>query len=233
MAGLDPAAARTAAADLELVAGHQRRGGRQVLDVLHRHPLQRQLTAAVGTARRQPHRNDLVDLLGDGPVGVATVGRTRLAARAPGMRRGVALGERSGLAFRRPTQRLDLAAQPLVDLLEPLTLGPQPLVLRPQPFPLLPQLPLLFAQRGVLVLKPNDAPAQPARASRIPTSLRTSRLPRHKAGRLQPSHPASRTGTRYLNTAKQGFRWVTPGGILAVVVWVVASVAFAIYVANF
>jgi len=33
--------------------------------------------------------------------------------------------------------------------------------------------------------------------------------------------------------AKQGFRWVTPGGILAVVVWVVASVAFALYVANF
>ena len=33
--------------------------------------------------------------------------------------------------------------------------------------------------------------------------------------------------------AKQGFRWITPGGILAVVVWVVASVAFAVYVANF
>ena len=33
--------------------------------------------------------------------------------------------------------------------------------------------------------------------------------------------------------AKQGFRWVTPGGILAVVVWVVASAAFALYVANF
>jgi YihY family inner membrane protein len=33
--------------------------------------------------------------------------------------------------------------------------------------------------------------------------------------------------------AKQGFRWVTPEGILAVVVWVAASVAFAIYVANF
>jgi YihY family inner membrane protein len=33
--------------------------------------------------------------------------------------------------------------------------------------------------------------------------------------------------------AKQGFRWVTPGGTLAVVVWVIASVAFAIYVANF
>jgi YihY family inner membrane protein len=33
--------------------------------------------------------------------------------------------------------------------------------------------------------------------------------------------------------AKHGFRWVTPGGILAVVVWVAASVGFAIYVANF
>jgi YihY family inner membrane protein len=33
--------------------------------------------------------------------------------------------------------------------------------------------------------------------------------------------------------AKQGFRWITPGGTLAVVVWVVASLAFALYVANF
>jgi membrane protein len=33
--------------------------------------------------------------------------------------------------------------------------------------------------------------------------------------------------------ARQGFRWVSPGGILAVVLWVVASVAFAVYVANF
>ena len=33
--------------------------------------------------------------------------------------------------------------------------------------------------------------------------------------------------------ARQGFRWVTPGGILAVVLWVAASVAFAVYVANF
>jgi YihY family inner membrane protein len=29
------------------------------------------------------------------------------------------------------------------------------------------------------------------------------------------------------------FRWVTPGGILAVVVWVLASAGFAVYVANF
>jgi membrane protein len=33
--------------------------------------------------------------------------------------------------------------------------------------------------------------------------------------------------------ARQPFRWITPGGILAVVVWVLASVAFALYVANF
>jgi membrane protein len=33
--------------------------------------------------------------------------------------------------------------------------------------------------------------------------------------------------------AKQGFRWVTPGGLLAVGVWVIASAAFAFYVANF
>jgi membrane protein len=35
------------------------------------------------------------------------------------------------------------------------------------------------------------------------------------------------------NVKQPGFRWITPGGILAVVVWVIASVAFAFYVANF
>lgn len=33
--------------------------------------------------------------------------------------------------------------------------------------------------------------------------------------------------------AKRGFRWVSPGGILAVILWLIASGAFAIYVANF
>ncbi len=32
---------------------------------------------------------------------------------------------------------------------------------------------------------------------------------------------------------KQGFRWITPGGVLAIVLWVIASGAFAVYVANF
>jgi membrane protein len=33
--------------------------------------------------------------------------------------------------------------------------------------------------------------------------------------------------------AKQGFRWITPGGIVAVLLWALFSAAFAYYVANF
>jgi membrane protein len=35
------------------------------------------------------------------------------------------------------------------------------------------------------------------------------------------------------NVRQPGFRWVTPGGMLAVLLWIVASAAFAVYVANF
>ena len=35
------------------------------------------------------------------------------------------------------------------------------------------------------------------------------------------------------NVKHPGFRWLSPGGILAVVGWVIASLAFAFYVANF
>jgi len=35
------------------------------------------------------------------------------------------------------------------------------------------------------------------------------------------------------NVRHPGFKWITPGGILALVLWVVASAAFAFYVANF
>jgi len=35
------------------------------------------------------------------------------------------------------------------------------------------------------------------------------------------------------NAKTGGFRWVSPGGIFAVVLWILASVAFAIYLANF
>ena len=35
------------------------------------------------------------------------------------------------------------------------------------------------------------------------------------------------------NAKYHGFRWVSPGAVLAVLVWIVASVAFAFYVSNF
>lgn len=35
------------------------------------------------------------------------------------------------------------------------------------------------------------------------------------------------------NVRQPGFRWITPGGLLALVVWLAASAAFALYVANF
>ena len=35
------------------------------------------------------------------------------------------------------------------------------------------------------------------------------------------------------NAKLRGFRWVTPGSLVAVVVWAIASAAFALYVANF
>jgi membrane protein len=35
------------------------------------------------------------------------------------------------------------------------------------------------------------------------------------------------------NVKQPGFRWLTPGGVVAVVIWIIASAAFAFYVANF
>jgi len=35
------------------------------------------------------------------------------------------------------------------------------------------------------------------------------------------------------NVRQPGFRWLTPGGVVAVVLWLIASAAFAFYVANF
>jgi membrane protein len=35
------------------------------------------------------------------------------------------------------------------------------------------------------------------------------------------------------NVRQPGFRWITPGGVLAVLVWMIASAAFALFVANF
>jgi membrane protein len=35
------------------------------------------------------------------------------------------------------------------------------------------------------------------------------------------------------NVKLRGFKWVTPGSLVAIVIWIVASAAFALYVANF
>ncbi|MFC7616357.1 YihY/virulence factor BrkB family protein [Actinokineospora soli] len=35
------------------------------------------------------------------------------------------------------------------------------------------------------------------------------------------------------NVRQPGFRWITPGGVLAVLIWLLASAAFGLYVANF
>jgi membrane protein len=35
------------------------------------------------------------------------------------------------------------------------------------------------------------------------------------------------------NVKQPGFRWLTPGGVVGVVVWLIASGLFALYVANF
>jgi membrane protein len=35
------------------------------------------------------------------------------------------------------------------------------------------------------------------------------------------------------NVKQPGYRWISPGGIIAVVLWIAASAAFAVYVANF
>src|SRR4051794_41535487 len=35
------------------------------------------------------------------------------------------------------------------------------------------------------------------------------------------------------NVKQPGFKWVSPGGVIAVILWVIASAAFAFYVANF
>jgi membrane protein len=43
------------------------------------------------------------------------------------------------------------------------------------------------------------------------------------------------SGLYYLapNVKQQGFRWITPGGIVAVALWVLASAGFALYVSHF
>jgi len=108
VAGLDPQAARPAAAHVDLVADAQRARLGQILDMLRRHLFQDQLAAAARTASRQPDRHDSVDPLGWLPVRVPAVSRAGLAPGTLGIRREVVPGERRGLALAGPAQRLHL-----------------------------------------------------------------------------------------------------------------------------
>jgi hypothetical protein len=123
VAGLDPAPAGAAAANVDLIADGQRAGLGQLLDVLGRDPLQDQLAAAAGTGLWQPDRDDLVDPLGWLPVRVPAVGRAGLAPGALGVGPRVAPGEWGGLALGGAAQVLDLGPQPLVGRPQPLTFG--------------------------------------------------------------------------------------------------------------
>jgi membrane protein len=49
---------------------------------------------------------------------------------------------------------------------------------------------------------------------------------------LEPVRSPTR-GTAAPNVRQPGFRWVTPGGILAVIVWIIVSALLGIYVATF
>jgi hypothetical protein len=135
-------------------------------------------------------------------AGGARAGRgPRPACAGPlGVGLGLAPGERGGLPLGRPPQRLQLAAQARVDLLEPFTLGLQALPLGLQALDPLAELLLLalqvllpVPQRGVLVLEQRDplAPLIRVRASQSVTSSRLLGHHRHEARRLQPAHLAS------------------------------------------
>lgn len=61
---------------------------------------------------------------------------------------------------------------------------------------------------------------------------RTSR--RAPAGPNPGNHPNPGNRQHWASpNARQGFRWVFPGGLLAVILWLIASALFALYVANF
>jgi hypothetical protein len=119
MAGLSPQAARSAAADVDVVADGQRVGLGEILDMLGGDSLQDQLAPQPGAAARQPDGDHLVDMLRWLPVRVPAVGRARLAPGKFGVGRAVVPGERGGLvALGGPAQRLHLA-QALAGLPQP------------------------------------------------------------------------------------------------------------------
>jgi hypothetical protein len=177
MARLDPAAAALAAADLHLVAAdHAGLRWGKVFLVLAGDPLQPKLAAAARAGVRQRHRHHPVDPLRHWPPPVPPIGRTRLAARPPGMRGGPVLGERRGLALARPAQLLHPGDQHA-------DAGHQPLVVSPQPLDLTGKPVALGRHRLAPGLHHHDPLAQPAHRL-TPMASSPTRRPCHRG----PNH---------------------------------------------
>src|SRR5262249_39588877 len=115
MAPLNPAPAATAPTDVdvELAVGGLARG--LDLELLGDVRLVER-AAAVGAAVRQQRLVNLIDLLGAGclAVGLGAVVLAGLATRLAGVRLGLALGKRPGLALARASRLVELAAKALV-----------------------------------------------------------------------------------------------------------------------
>ena len=108
MTSLVSLAAAQTASDRDIEAPEDRPSGNLFLKLTDR--LKRlQTPSTVRAGRWQRDRNDLIDLLGCGSMGVKAVVRPSLAARRLGVRLGSSLGKRSGLPLLSPSGLFQLS----------------------------------------------------------------------------------------------------------------------------
>lgn len=115
MASLNPAPALTALADVEVELAVNGLARDLDLELLGDVGLVERATT-IGAEVGQRHLVDLVDLLGGGrlAMGLGAVVLARLAARLTGIRLGLALGKRPGLALAGTESRVELTAKSFV-----------------------------------------------------------------------------------------------------------------------
>ncbi len=77
---------------------------------------------------------------------------------------------------------------------------------------------------------PGSAAPPPGCSSCTPDS--PARSPRRRAAIVQARDGGINLGHRP-GDVRHGFRWVSPGGFIAIVLWLAASALFAVYIANF
>ena len=97
--------------------------------ILRVHTLDCQRSAAVRALLGRGDLDLLVDVIGNGPVGMGTMGHPRLTPGTLGIRFRLPAGEGSSLPFRGTLRRFQILAQPLVLFLELLILFLEPLIL--------------------------------------------------------------------------------------------------------